>query len=234
MHKLAPGETGETTTGLPVATDSIPLAKRLLDWVVICAGSPLLLLAMLLIALYIKLVSRGPVFFRQHRIGHRERHFEMLKFRSMHVNADPSLHEDHTTMLLLNNLPLTKMDAQGDRRLIPLGWLLRSSGLDELPQILNILRGDMSLVGPRPCTDYELERLAPEHRGRFAVLPGMTGLWQVSGKNRTTYPEMIALDERYARDWAIGLDLKIIVRTLPVLIGQIIEMLQSRFQKAKP
>jgi len=189
---------------------------------------------MLFIAAYIKLLSRGPVFFRQNRIGYLARHFEMLKFRSMHVNADPSVHEDHTTKLLLNNLPLTKMDAQGDPRLIPFGRLLRSSGLDELPQLLNVLRGDMSLVGPRPCTDYELAILAPEHQGRFAVLPGLTGLWQVSGKNRTTFLEMIDLDLRYAKERSIWLDLKIMARTIPVLAGQIAEMFRNKTRTTIP
>ena len=147
--------------------------------------------------------------------------------------GDPVAHAEHTSHLLLNNLPLTKLDAEGDPRLIPLGWLLRASGLDELPQLLNILRGEMSLVGPRPCTDHELAQIQPEQYDRFAVLPGLTGLWQVSGKNRTTFLEMIALDVRYANNWSVWLDLKIMARTIPVLVGQILDMLNTRFRHPK-
>jgi exopolysaccharide production protein ExoY len=182
----------------------------------------------LFVALYIKVVSPGPIFFRQERVGYLERRFQVLKFRSMRVNADPQSHESHTTQLLKSNLPLTKMDERGDDRLIPLGRLLRSSGLDELPQLLNVLRGEMSIVGPRPCTAYEFDLLDQHQKSRFHALPGMTGLWQVSGKNKTTFQQMIDLDTAYADHWSLSLDLRIMARTFPVICRQVTEVLRNQ------
>jgi lipopolysaccharide/colanic/teichoic acid biosynthesis glycosyltransferase len=116
---------------------------------------------------------------------------------------------------------MVKMDARGDSRLIPGGRLIRASGLDELPQIINVFRGEMSVVGPRPCVPYEYEQYLPWQRARFNVVPGLTGLWQVSGKNRTTFEEMIRLDLRYAETRSLWLDLKIMVLTLPALLAQL-------------
>ena len=205
-----------------------PLSKRALDIALISLSLPVLVPVMLLIAAFIKLVSRGPVFFRQERIGYREARFEMLKFRSMHANAETGVHETHTTHLYRSGLPLTKIDKRGDPRVIPLGLLLRSSGFDELPQLINVLRGERSIVGPRPCTPSEYGVLQPTDRARFMALPGLTGLWQVSGKNKTTYREMIALDIAYARGWSVWLDLRIMAKTFPVLLAQVREMTKTR------
>lgn len=118
---------------------------------------------------------------------------------------------------------MTKLDQRGDTRLIPMGRLLRATGLDELPQLLNVLRGEMSLVGPRPCTPHEF-RNAPEYfSGRLSAPPGLTGYWQVNGKNTTTFRQMIAMDEFYARNMSLGLDLKILLMTLPALVSQVIQ-----------
>ena len=119
---------------------------------------------------------------------------------------------------------MKKMDVHGDPRMIPGGRLLRVSGLDELPQIINVLQGDMSLVGPRPCIPYEYEKYLPWQRERFDTLPGLTGLWQVSGKNRTTFIEMMHLDIEYVRNKTLWLDLKIIAKTIPALIVQMYDM----------
>jgi exopolysaccharide production protein ExoY len=189
---------------------------------------PVVLPLALFLALYIKVVSPGPVFFRQERVGHGERRFQVLKFRSMRVNADSQSHKSHTEQLLKSNMPLTKMDECGDNRLIPFGRLLRSSGLDELPQLLNVLRGEMSIVGPRPCTEYEFALLDQHQKARFRALPGMTGLWQVSGKNKTTFKQMIDLDTAYADHWSLSLDLKIMARTFPVLYRQVTDVLSKR------
>ena len=116
---------------------------------------------------------------------------------------------------------MTKMDMNGDARLIPLGWLLRATGLDELPQIVNVLYGEMSLVGPRPCVPYEYAKYLPWQRARCNALPGLTGLWQVSGKNRTTFDEMIRLDIRYSENLSWQQDLKIIAKTVPALLFQL-------------
>jgi lipopolysaccharide/colanic/teichoic acid biosynthesis glycosyltransferase len=115
---------------------------------------------------------------------------------------------------------MTKLDSR-DSRLIPGGWLIRALGLDELPQILNVLKGDMSIVGPRPCLPYEFDNYSPRHRERFNAVPGLTGLWQVSGKNRTTFEEMIRLDIAYSNETSLWLDLRIILMTVPALFLQV-------------
>ena len=125
---------------------------------------------------------------------------------------------------------MVKLDARGDSRIIPFGLLLRSSGLDELPQLINVLRGEMSVVGPRPCLSYECDKYLPWQRERFNTLPGLTGLWQVSGKNQTTFVEMMQLDISYARNKTLWLDLTIILKTVPAIL---VQMWQSRKRKSK-
>jgi lipopolysaccharide/colanic/teichoic acid biosynthesis glycosyltransferase len=141
----------------------------------------------------------GPALFRQRRVGYKGREFTCYKFRTMRVDAEATLHCDHFRQLMESDVPMTKLDARSDPRLVPLGALLRTTGLDELPQLINILRGEMSLVGPRPCIPYEYERYQPWQRRRFDAVRGLTGLWQVSGKNRTTFNEMIRLDIEYSK-----------------------------------
>ena len=182
------------------------------------------------VALMVKCGSRGPVLFRQRRVGYKGREFTCYKFRTMQVDAETRPHCDHFRQLMESEVPMTKLDAQNDPRLIPLGSLLRATALDELPQIINILRGEMSFVGPRPCIPYEHERYQPWQRRRFDAVPGLTGLWQVSGKNRTTFNEMIRLDIEYSERQSLWLDLKIIFRTLPALWQQ---CLDSRAQKRR-
>jgi lipopolysaccharide/colanic/teichoic acid biosynthesis glycosyltransferase len=138
----------------------------------------------------------------------------------MKVNSDSGVHARHLSQLMDSNVPMKKLDSAGDPRLIRYGLLLRSLGLDELPQLLNVLRGEMSLVGPRPCVQYEYEQYDIRARQRFAAVPGLTGLWQVNGKNRTTFQEMIDFDVFYAQHKSLGLDLKILLRTLPAVISQ--------------
>lgn len=200
---------------------ALPLWKRAIDLCCCVLALPLLILCALVMTLITKLTSPGPVIFRQERIGYQGRRFKIYKFRSMHVNTDTSHHEKHFKHLVGTNAPMVKLDTKGDAWLIPGGWLLRASGLDELPQIINILRGEMSLIGPRPCLPAEAELYQSWQRERFNTLPGLTGLWQVSGKNRTTFEEMIRLDIRYARTRSWWLDLKIIALTFPALLVQI-------------
>jgi lipopolysaccharide/colanic/teichoic acid biosynthesis glycosyltransferase len=146
----------------------------------------------------------------------------------MHTTADVASHRAHFAELIQSKTPMQKLDARGDARLITGGWFLRATGLDELPQIINVLRGDMSVVGPRPCIPYEYDQYTAQQRERFSSVPGLTGLWQVSGKNRTTFEEMIRLDVEYARRKSLGLDLKIIAKTLPALYTQVSEVQRAK------
>lgn len=197
----------------------LPRWKRAADLgILMCLAWIWLPLVALLIA-YVKAVSPGPAFYRQRRIGYRGKEFMIFKFRSMKVNAETRAHEKYVEELIANGSPMTKLDA-ADPRLIPGGRFFRATGLDELPQVLNVLRGEMSLVGPRPCTVSEFQRYQPEHRSRVDAPPGLTGLWQVSGKNRTTFNEMIAMDIFYARNMSLSLDLRIICKTIPAILRQ--------------
>jgi len=200
----------------------IPTWKRVIDTLAVLLSLPLVLPLSGLIILWIKCVSPGPPVFRQTRIGFCGQRFTCFKFRSMHVSADSAAHQRHVRNLMKANKPLRKLDAQ-DPRLIPLGHLLRASGLDELPQLFNVLRGEMSLVGPRPCLPYEFEQCLPWQQRRCDVLPGLTGLWQVSGKNSTTHKEMIELDLRYVREVSLRMDMVIILKTFGTLLQQVQE-----------
>jgi lipopolysaccharide/colanic/teichoic acid biosynthesis glycosyltransferase len=201
----------------------VPVWKRALDLTCLFLVLPGALLVMALIAAFIKTVSPGPVFFKQERVGHRRKRFLCWKFRTMRTGTDTAAHQQHLKKLLQSDAPLTKMDATGDPRLIPCGAMLRATGLDELPQLINVWRGEMSLVGPRPCTPYEEESYRSWQYARFDTLPGLTGLWQVSGKNETTFTEMVTLDILYARTKSPWLDFKIMARTLSVLRSQVRE-----------
>lgn len=213
----------ESTGQIPV-----PWWKRAFDIAFIILIAPAVLLIFLIIGLHIKLASRGPVFFKQKRIGRNGKPFLCFKFRTMHLHNNEQVHRDYYSNLIGSNQPMTKLDALGDPRLIPGGGLLRSSGLDELPQLINVLRGEMSIVGPRPCTPYEYEMYQPHHKHRLLALPGLTGLWQVSGKNRTTFETMVRLDITYARTQSIGNDLRIILKTMPTLFGQVSNHVAAR------
>lgn len=200
---------------------ALPFWKRVLDIVCCLAALPVLALAALAAAVLTGITSPGPIFFRQERVGYRGQRFRLYKFRTMHVRAETSSHEAHFASLVRSNVPMQKLDGQGDPRLVPGGSLLRATGLDELPQIINVLRGEMSLVGPRPCIPYEYSQYSSGQRERFHSVPGLTGLWQVSGKNRTTFEEMVRLDLDYGRRRSLGLDLWIIVRTPLALAVQV-------------
>ncbi len=207
---------------------NIPAWKRALDVFCIVVTAPAWAIIGAVTYLIVKLVSPGPAFFKQERIGYRGRSFGCYKFRTMSVNADTGVHQGHLEQLMTANTPMTKLDSAGDKRLIPFGRVLRSLGLDELPQIINVLRGEMSLVGPRPCLPYEYEQYLPRHKKRLAAAPGLTGLWQVSGKNRTTFEEMVDLDVEYAARQSLFLDLKIILLTPLAIIQQVWDGIKRR------
>jgi len=211
-------------------TDNEPLPKwkRALDVTLIVLALPVLAPLTVLIGLIIRVVSPGPILFQQERVGYRGRGFMCFKFRTMHCGAETATHQGHLQELMKTDVPMTKMDSKGDSRIIPMGRLLRSSGLDELPQLVNVLKGEMSVVGPRPCLPYEAAQYQTWQRERFNAAPGLTGLWQVSGKNRTTFSRMIQLDIEYARTKNFWLDVKIIFKTVPALVTQ---MLDNRLQR---
>jgi lipopolysaccharide/colanic/teichoic acid biosynthesis glycosyltransferase len=208
----------------PAAPVRFPRWKRILDVTCVLLALPVLIPVGIVIAAFIKVVSPGPAFYRQPRIGYFEKRLLCLKFRTMKVNADTGVHQMHLKELMMSNQPTRKLDCGGDSRLIFGGAVLRVLGVDELPQLINVLRGEMSLVGPRPCTPYEFDLFAPRHKRRCEAPPGLTGLWQVSGKNRTTFEEMINLDLYYAEHKSPWLDVKIIVLTVPAIVALVWEM----------
>jgi len=196
--------------------------KRLIDIAGSLAGIIVLSPLMILIAVAIKVTSRGPILFRQTRVGQFGHKFTFLKFRSMNVNNDHAIHRDYVKSLIAgsgepqqiakNGAPTYKLT--NDPRITRVGRLLRKTSLDELPQFFNVLAGGMSLVGPRPPIPYEVESYDLWHRRRLLVVkPGITGLWQVNGRCRTTFDEMVRLDLQYARSWSVWLDLKILLQT---------------------
>jgi lipopolysaccharide/colanic/teichoic acid biosynthesis glycosyltransferase len=197
------------------------VAKRCIDIV----GSLSLILVLLpvfvLLAAIIKLTSRGPVLFRQKRLGQYGEAFTFLKFRSMYAKTDHSIHEEYVKRFISNQAdseqqgssqPFYKLKC--DPRITRIGGFLRRTSLDELPQLFNVLTGRMSLVGPRPPLPYEFQSYAVWHRRRLlAVKPGITGVWQVEGRSRVKFDDMVRMDLQYARDWSLWLDIKILLRT---------------------
>jgi len=206
------------------ALDPIPRWKRVLDVTLVLMAVPFLMPVGVIIYAFIKIASPGPAFFRQQRVGYQRRRFLCLKFRTMKVNADTGVHKDHLTELMTRNQVTRKLDCVGDKRLIFGGMWLRAMGVDELPQLFNVLCGDMSLVGPRPCMPYEFELFSERYKQRCQVPPGLTGLWQISGKNKTTFEQMIELDLKYLREKSLWLDMKIIALTFPAVMKLVWEM----------
>lgn len=204
--------------------------KRAID--IVGSSMALILLAplFLVIAVAVKVTSKGPVFFRQQRLGQYGEPFVFLKFRSMYVGNDASVHKEYIKKLISGTAEPNKSNGNGsgvfkltkDSRITRIGGLLRKTSLDELPQFYNVLKGEMSLVGPRPPIPYEVENYDVWHRRRLLeAKPGITGLWQVSGRSRVTFDEMVRLDLRYARTWSPWMDIKILMRTpLAVVLGE--------------
>jgi len=210
------------------STESLLRVKQAID--IVGSGLALTLCAPLfaLIAMAIKVSSDGPVFFRQQRVGQYGKCFTFLKFRSMHSDSDSSVHKEYVTKLIAGQIEhpavVDKGKAlykiTGDKRVTAVGRFIRRTSLDELPQLINVLRGEMSLVGPRPAIPYELAAYQTWHRRRILeVKPGITGLWQVSGRSRVKFDEMVRLDLRYATSWSPWLDLMILLRTPRAVIG---------------
>jgi len=207
------------------ASQKFPLfLKRMLDVVGSLSALVILSPVFLLISLLIKLTSEGPVLFKQRRVGQYGKAFTFLKFRSMYVNNDPSIHKEYVKSLIHSSGSKSSSNGcfqenqvfkiQNDPRVTSIGRFIRKTSLDELPQFINVLTGKMSLVGPRPPIPYECESYDVWHRRRILDMkPGITGLWQVAGRSRTTFDDMVRLDIYYLRNWSLWLDIKILLQT---------------------
>jgi exopolysaccharide biosynthesis polyprenyl glycosylphosphotransferase len=195
--------------GTPHLTRSSKIAKRALDVTVALALILALLPLVAVIAIAITVESRGPVFFRQPRVGRGLAGFDMLKFRSMYVDAPLRLNDDGVMV-----------KGREDPRITKVGRLLRRLSLDEMPQLVNVLRGDMSLVGPRPLIQQEAATLDESwHARRFDLRPGMTGPWQIQGRSETPFQEMIRLDYQYVAGWSLARDIEILMATVPAVLS---------------
>lgn len=224
-------EDGDKTNGSPLideiiypdlrepnlATRLSRVAKRALDVVVSLIAIILFSPLFILISAAVKLTSKGPILFRQERVGRYGRRFSFLKFRSMKCGSDSHIHQEYVKQFISGTIAkeqgVTYKITQ-DPRLTRIGGFLRKSSLDELPQLINVFKGEMSLVGPRPAIPYEIDFYQMWHRTRFLeVKPGITGLWQVTGRSKTTFDDMVRLDLRYVKQWSFWLDIKILLRT---------------------
>lgn len=204
--------------------DGYVFLKRCFDFVtalfLLILSFPLLIV----IALAIKLTSKGPVLFVQERVGKGGKPFKFFKFRSMHQNNDTSAHEAYMHKLIRGEVDANSKDGapsfkmENDPRITPIGQFIRKTSLDELPQLINVLNGSMSLVGPRPPIPYEVKAYNSWHLQRLSVKPGVTGLWQVSGRSSIAFNEMVELDLQYIKERNLGMDVKIILQTIPAAL----------------
>jgi lipopolysaccharide/colanic/teichoic acid biosynthesis glycosyltransferase len=197
-------------------------ATRAVDIAVSLFALTLLGLLLVFLLLLVRSTSRGPALFRQERLGRGKRTFILLKLRTMYANNDDRIHREYVASMLTGDKPVTVgqrglFKLEGDPRVTPVGRWIRKTSLDELPQFFNVLKGEMSLVGPRPVLAWEAELFSAAHQERFNVKPGITGLWQVSGRSRLTMREALDLDTEYIRQRSLLLDLKILFLTLPAL-----------------
>jgi lipopolysaccharide/colanic/teichoic acid biosynthesis glycosyltransferase len=188
--------------------------KRLMDILLASAGLLALLPVLLVVGAMVKATSKGPVFYFSERIGRHYKPFKMVKFRTMCVNADAQRDQLRQEAQLEGQL----FKLANDPRITPIGSFLRAFSLDELPQLLNVLKGDMSLVGPRPLPPDESKLFEPPYTQRFNVLPGITGLWQISGRSNLKFTELCQLEARYVHQWSFLMDLEILFKTVPVVL----------------
>jgi lipopolysaccharide/colanic/teichoic acid biosynthesis glycosyltransferase len=200
------------------------LAKRTLDLTIAVTCVILLSPLLLALALVVRLSTPGPALFRQTRLGRNGRPFVLYKFRTMHTGCPDAVHREYVRKLLTDDQPPDGGRAgvfklEGDDRITPAGRWIRRTSMDELPQLLNVIRGDMSLVGPRPALPWEAELFGDAYFGRFRVPPGLTGLWQVSGRNHLTMRQGLELDLEYVRNQSLSLDVWILLRTIPVVLS---------------
>ncbi|HEU5252481.1 MAG TPA: sugar transferase [Solirubrobacterales bacterium] len=222
-HGLTRQETSAQTAEQPRA---LGVLRRGFDLVVSSALILLLSPLLIAVAVAVRLDSRGPALFRQRRVGYQEREFTLFKFRSMRVDADPRGHQEYVTALIKGEGESQESGRESlyklavDNRITPVGRWIRRWSLDELPQLFNVVKGDMTLVGPRPALAYEVSEYPSWYRQRFSVKPGLTGYWQVSGRSERTYEEMVRLDIEYAERRSLGLDLLILLKTPWVVLSR--------------
>jgi lipopolysaccharide/colanic/teichoic acid biosynthesis glycosyltransferase len=212
------------TSAVPAPGRSAWAGKRALD---LCIAVPALVLtAPLLVAAYllVRVTSPGPGIFRQTRVGYAQQPFTMYKLRTMYVDSPDAPHRAYVQELLAKDAAAPSTDGvyklSGDTRVTPVGRLLRRTSVDELPQLVNVIRGEMSLVGPRPVLPWEVELFDARYLRRFAAPPGITGLWQVSGRSDLSWDESVRLDLHYVENWSLALDLHILWRTMFVVLGR--------------
>lgn len=213
--------------GPVVATAPVPRWKFGFNLFAVLLILPLVLIVVPLLFCWIKLASPGPFIFRQTRIGRGGKPFTMYKIRTMKPGSGTDIHEAHVARLITANQPMSKLDHE-DSRLIRGACFIRMSGLDELPQLINVLRGEMSVVGPRPCVQCEFQLYDANQSRRFSVQPGLTGLWQIERTQATTFSEMTAMDLRYVDHLSLGSDCKIALRTPAALLMQLMTCAYSR------
>jgi lipopolysaccharide/colanic/teichoic acid biosynthesis glycosyltransferase len=219
-------ETRTVATATSLEQQIEPVTIRVLDLVLALVVTVLLLPILIVAALAVRLTSPGPAIFRQRRLGRDGHPFTVFKFRTMRADAEQSRHREYVQKLILSQDSLRSAGDEHDQlfklvvddRVTAVGRFLRRTSLDELPQFWNVVRGEMSLVGPRPVIPYEAEIYPDAYRERFQVKPGITGLWQVSGRNQRTYDEMVQLDIEYVRHRSLKLYLGILARTVPAVL----------------
>ena len=199
------------------------VTRRIADLFVACAGVLLLAPLLIVIIVIVRHTTPGPALFRQQRLGKDRRCFEIYKFRTMYVDVSEESHREYVTEALTVQGDGHALDHDlhkltDDPRITRVGAFLRQTSMDELPQLLNVIKGDMALVGPRPCLSYECDLLRGRQFERFAVKPGLTGLWQVSGRSSLTFREALDLDVEYVRRRSLALDMRILLKTVPVVL----------------
>lgn len=223
-------EVAERKRGGAAARPGPETAKRAADFALSLTAIVILTPLWLLLWLLVRSTSSGPALFRQERLGRDKHPFTLLKLRTMYIDNDDRIHRDYVTGMLVAGAAATAgasratgasglFKLEADPRVTRLGGWLRRSSLDELPQLINVLKGEMSLVGPRPVLSWEADLFGEPYQRRFAVKPGMTGLWQVSGRNRLSMREALELDVEYVTRWSFMFDLVILFRTVPALFG---------------
>ena len=224
LHESLTPASLRSAASVAARADTTRLTKRLLDLVVATAGLALLSPLLVVVAGLVWRTTPGPALFRQIRLGKDGTPFVLFKFRTMYTDSPDDVHREYVRKLLTEDEPpdggrsgVYKL--QHDERITPIGRLIRRTSIDELPQLFNVIRGDMSLVGPRPALPWEAQMLDAVHLTRFSVPPGLTGLWQVSGRNALTMKQGLELDVEYVRAQRLALDLWILLKTIPVVLS---------------